>query len=551
MLLTVRFICLCLALSLLSSMRAVAFDSATYRYDTDGRLSEVIYSNGERVVYTYDASGNVVAQTVETTPPVGGDLDVAVDINIDSVLQSGSNSVLTYIVSNYGPGAATSVVLNTTIPTELAVVGVTTTMGSCTGTQTITCNVGALASGSEFDVEVTLTPTIEWSGNISGTVSVAETDFQPGNDTATLAVSTGPSLNISATHTPSTIGDGDTFSYQVNMTNAGSGTATGFRLTVTPDPLHIVVSATSNDATCTAGATVVCDLVPIVPGSTKTVTVDVTANRVGAITMRAQLSGTDAMGQPVLETLEHAHTVDPPTGPIVALALGTTETGQYGNSYGTNQHGAIVIAQFDSDASANLELGVVGHDIDSANEVKVVINGVDSGFLITGPNNGDSPQNIISIPASLQVNGTNEIRFLQNQNVTWKWGVTDLMLHPADTLPVPDVTLTHNVLDTGQYGQNYGPVNHGRDLVVGFSSTGSDVVLEVTGYDIDYADEVKVSVDGTVLGYLTVGPNNGLNTGDSITIPASVQTSSTTRVTFYNKTATWIWGVTSLKVRDP
>ena len=45
-----------LALSLMSPSRAN--DSATYTYDTYGRIWTVTYANGTVTTYTYDAGGN-------------------------------------------------------------------------------------------------------------------------------------------------------------------------------------------------------------------------------------------------------------------------------------------------------------------------------------------------------------------------------------------------------------------------------------------------------------------------------------------------------------
>lgn len=38
-------------------------DSATYEYDTRGRLKKVTFSNGTTIEYSYDANGNRTAVT--------------------------------------------------------------------------------------------------------------------------------------------------------------------------------------------------------------------------------------------------------------------------------------------------------------------------------------------------------------------------------------------------------------------------------------------------------------------------------------------------------
>ncbi len=38
-----------------------ASDSATYTYDTLGRLQKITFANGKTVIYTYDSEGNFVS----------------------------------------------------------------------------------------------------------------------------------------------------------------------------------------------------------------------------------------------------------------------------------------------------------------------------------------------------------------------------------------------------------------------------------------------------------------------------------------------------------
>ncbi|MBJ9901583.1 MULTISPECIES: RHS repeat domain-containing protein [Acinetobacter] len=53
------FICL----SLILSSSTLYAETADYKYDSAGRLTEIIYSSGKKVVYTYDAVGNRVTMT--------------------------------------------------------------------------------------------------------------------------------------------------------------------------------------------------------------------------------------------------------------------------------------------------------------------------------------------------------------------------------------------------------------------------------------------------------------------------------------------------------
>ncbi|NIP47528.1 MAG: S8 family serine peptidase, partial [Gammaproteobacteria bacterium] len=114
-----------------------------------------------------------------------------------------------------------------------------------------------------------------------------------------------------------------------------------------------------------------------------------------------------------------------------------------------------------------------------------------------------------------------------------------------------EVALQIDVPDAGSYGNNFGSNQHPTELYATFTGTNQDLTLHVTGYDIDYADELAVSLNGTLIGYLSVGPNNGLNAGDTFTIPASAQVLGGTNLLHFKvRTSGWIWGVTGLLLSD-
>ncbi len=94
------------------------------------------------------------------------------------------------------------------------------------------------------------------------------------------------------------------------------------------------------------------------------------------------------------------------------------------------------------------------------------------------------------------------------------------------------VVLAPGVPDPGAYGSSYGSNRNEVSLAVGFENIGMDTELSVTGWDIDFADEVAVSLNGYLLGHLSIGPDNGLNGGDTFLIPASQQLPGTTSSSF-------------------
>lgn len=55
-----------LAFALLTSTVLTAAHAQTYTYDNRGQLTQIVYPNGARVNYTYDAAGNRTVQTIST-----------------------------------------------------------------------------------------------------------------------------------------------------------------------------------------------------------------------------------------------------------------------------------------------------------------------------------------------------------------------------------------------------------------------------------------------------------------------------------------------------
>jgi subtilisin family serine protease len=236
--------------------------------------------------------------------------------------------------------------------------------------------------------------------------------------------------------------------------------------------------------------------------------------------------------------------LDPPE---VSLTIGVMDTGEYGYNYGSNQHATELTATFIS-PSEDLMFSVAGYDIDYADELAVFLNGNLLGYLSIGPNNALNSGDSFRIPASAQIPGENRIR-IAVKTEGWVWGVTHLLLEEYVVLP-PDITLIPEVMNTGQYGYGYGSSQYTTELTVGFESTSVDLLFSVTGYDIDYADELAVYLNDNLLGYLSKGPNNGLNAGDNFPIPADAQIPGENRIKFVVKTAGWIWGVTNLLISE-
>ena len=126
-----------------------------------------------------------------TVAVVAASADLALTVaDVPDPVTAGETLAYTFTATNLGPSAATSVTLVETLPAGVSLVSAAPSQGSCeTGSTTVTCALGGLDPGTHAVVVVTVTP--EGTGMIatSGTVSAAEADPVPANDTATAQTS--------------------------------------------------------------------------------------------------------------------------------------------------------------------------------------------------------------------------------------------------------------------------------------------------------------------------------------------------------------------------
>jgi uncharacterized repeat protein (TIGR01451 family) len=134
------------------------------------------------------------------TKPDVTDLSLALTDTPDP-LAAGSELTYTLTVTNSGPAVATGVRVTDTLPPDVTLVAATATQGSCSGTTTVVCELGTLASGSSASVTLTTKPT--QAGGVSNTAAVSanEPDPQTANNSATavttVTLPSGPDLVVS------------------------------------------------------------------------------------------------------------------------------------------------------------------------------------------------------------------------------------------------------------------------------------------------------------------------------------------------------------------
>jgi uncharacterized repeat protein (TIGR01451 family) len=137
---------------------------------------------------------------------------------------------LTYAihVNNNGPEAAAGVVVTDPLPAGVDLVSATPDQGSCSGTTTVTCNLGSIALNGDVDISVVVTPH-NVTSDLANTATVTSTssDANPSNDSATSHTQVIPDMPPQ------------------NLTVTKNGTGTG---TVTSSPAGINCGATCSSS---------------------------------------------------------------------------------------------------------------------------------------------------------------------------------------------------------------------------------------------------------------------------------------------------------------
>jgi uncharacterized repeat protein (TIGR01451 family) len=94
----------------------------------------------------------------------------------------------TLVVANHGPITATGVVVTDPLPANFAFVSATAAQGSCSGTTTITCNIGTMLNGASVTITIRGTPGVAGPMSNTATVAANEPESLTSNNSSTIAV---------------------------------------------------------------------------------------------------------------------------------------------------------------------------------------------------------------------------------------------------------------------------------------------------------------------------------------------------------------------------
>jgi uncharacterized repeat protein (TIGR01451 family) len=177
-----------------------------------------------------DSDGDGIGDVCEV--PIA-DLSISKTDSPDPVI-AGSPLTYTITVTNSGPNAALGMVMTDALPAGVVFVAANPTQGTCSGSGTVTCDIGTLASGSSAAITISVTPIT--AGVLTNTAGVGSNiaDLNTTNNSATattIVLAPSPRLGPTGKIAFSTNRDGN---YEVCVMNQdGSG-----QTNITNNPAH-------------------------------------------------------------------------------------------------------------------------------------------------------------------------------------------------------------------------------------------------------------------------------------------------------------------------
>jgi len=130
------------------------------------------------------SSNNTSTATDLVTARTNADMAI---VKTDSPDPVGVGQPVTYrlTVTNNGPAVATNVMVSDTLPASMLYESATPSIGSCSGTTTISCSLGTLPVGNSQFVDIIVQATVTGTISNTATVSADQTDPVPANNSST------------------------------------------------------------------------------------------------------------------------------------------------------------------------------------------------------------------------------------------------------------------------------------------------------------------------------------------------------------------------------
>jgi fimbrial isopeptide formation D2 family protein/uncharacterized repeat protein (TIGR01451 family) len=233
--------------------------------------------------------------TVTTTEGPAADLSITKSMGR---AEAGKPLVYTLAITNHGPSASSAVTVKDALPAGTTFKSAAPSQGTCSPNgQTVTCQLGALASGGSAQVSITVEVSATATGNIRNVASVEGPEPDPdksNNESAVegpiapAAATAAPNLKVVKTADTSTPQVGVPFDYDVAISNSGDAEAKNVKVVDTLSGPVKVVSIDAGPGKCTAvGSKIECTIPSVAVGKTVHVTYSVVAESTGGLSNTA------------------------------------------------------------------------------------------------------------------------------------------------------------------------------------------------------------------------------------------------------------------------
>ena len=227
------------------------------------------------------------------------------------------------------------------------------------------------------------------------------------------------------------------------------------------------------------------------------------------------------------------------------------DTGAYGRISGGDQSHVEEVSYSFEGVSGDVTIVYEVWDVDFPDEVEILVNGVGlASASVTANASWSGPRSIL-IPDGLVFDSdTNVLTFNNTYNPpsTYAWGVGNVSIPQGeeclDCIPLPDA---------GAYGRiSGGDLTHVEEVNYSFGGVSGDVTVSYEAWDVDFADEVEILVNGVHLEYAAVTPNASWGTTDQVILPDAFVSDVGENVLTFNNTRnppnTYLWGVGNVSI---
>lgn len=406
-----------------------------------------------------------------------GNADLAIAQTASATLVPfGDNVTLTITAVNHGPDVARNLTIADALPPALTLVSASSSNGSCSTLRGLSCNLSSLNSGAQ--ATVTLVARAAAAGRIVNTATLSSRitgDPNPANNAASAellicepgAPCTGADLSVQKTVTPNPAAVGQNLTYNIIVSNAGPGAATGVQLS---DPLPAGVELVSTSAApsghCNPGNPVACSLPDLASGGSATVTLVVKPSAAGPLSNSATVSATSAdpdlannTGTAVVTVLSDA---DAPDDPLFSNQWHLENRGQGGGQPGEDLNVLPAWADYQGSASQIIAIVDDGVEISHQDLAPNVVPGLSYDFVSNDndPTAGQHGTAVAGVAAAAGFNG------LGVSGVAPKAGLVGFRLLSSSgaTDAKEAAALTRSYDAVAAYNNSWGPADDGKRL---------------------------------------------------------------------------------------